>query len=287
MTMRLLPTFCTTLMAATLAAATPLESARTLFHERKDAEAKTAFQAVAKSEPRNAEAHYYLGRLANRARDLDSAVKHFEKAVELAPDNSHYHLELGGAYGNKAASANLFSKASLAGKARTALEKAVELDPANLDARHGLMQFYMQAPGIMGGGMDKAHAQADAILRADPIRGRHAKATLHTRDKNYPAAFALWDEVLRDQPDDYGALYQLGRLAAESGQRLEEGLGALRRCLQQTPPENAPGHAPAQWRIGNILEKLNDQAGARAAYEAALALDPQFRPAADSLKKLN
>lgn len=285
--MRLLSSLILTATLAAAATASPqFDTALALYQERKDAEARAAFEALARSDPKNAGVHHYLGRLASRARDFDAAVKHHEKAVALAPDNSQYHLELGGAYGSKAATASLLGKPSLAGKARTAMEKAVQLDPRNVDARLGLMQFYMQAPGIMGGGMDKAHAQADEILRLDPARGRHAKATLYSREKNYPAAFALWEEVLAEQPDDYSARYQFGRLAAESGQRLDEGLAHLRRCIEQTPPANAPGHAPAHWRIGNILEKQNDKAAAKAAYEASLAVDPKFAQAIESLKKL-
>ena len=94
--------------------------------------------------------------------------------------------------------------------------------------------------------------------------------------------------MLKESPDDYAALYQIGRIAALSGQQLDRGLASLRRCLTLTPPAtpNTPGHAAAHWRIGNLLEKKGDQPGARAAYEAALKLDPTFLGAIDALKKL-
>jgi tetratricopeptide (TPR) repeat protein len=270
-----------------IASASPeLESAKTLYLERKDAEAKAAFELVAKSEPRNAQAPYYLGRLAMRARDADSAVKHFERAIALEPRNALYHLELGGAYGNKAQNAGLFGKASLAGKARNALEKAVEIDPRNIEARNGLVQFYSQAPALIGGGLDKAHAQADEIIKLDPARGRLVKAGLFAREKKFDDAFALYEDALRSAPDDYMALYQIGRLAAESGQRLELGLEALQRCLALPTPAGSPGHAPANWRLGNIWEKKGDKASARAAYEAALAIDSTFENARNALQRL-
>jgi len=61
----------------------------------------------------------------------------------------------------------------------------------------------------------------------------------------------------------------------------------LRHCLELTPAPGEPGRAPTHWRIGNILEKQGDKAGARAAYEAALQADPKFPPAIEALKKLN
>lgn len=286
--MRLLPLALLSLAFTTTAlASTPLDAARQLYTERKDAEAKAAFDALARAEPRHAEAAFYLGRLAMRARDADAAVKHFEKAVELDGKKSAYHLELAGAYGAKVQSAGLLGKASLASKSRNALEKAVELDPSSVDARFGLVQYYTQAPALMGGGIDKAHVQADAIALLDPVRGRIAKAGLFAREKKYDEAFGLYEEVLKQSPDDYSTLYQVGRLAAETGERLDRGLEVLGRCLSMTPPANAPGHAPANWRRGNILEKKGDKAAARTAYEASLALDPKFESALASLKKLN
>lgn len=273
-------------LALTATASPQFDAARDLYTQRKDAEAKTAFEALARAEPRNAEVSLYLGRLAMRARDFDTAIKHFEKAIELDPKRSAYHLDLGGAYGNKAQSAGLLSKASLAGKSRNALEKAVELDPRSIDARNGLLQFYSQAPGIMGGGMDKAHAQADEMIKLDPIRGKIAKAGLFSREKKFDEAFALYEDTLRSKPDDYASLYQIGRLAAETGQRLELGLASLQKCLGMTPPSGAPGHAAAHWRLGNIWEKKGDKTAARTCYEAALAVDAKFESAIAALKKL-
>lgn len=282
----LIPLLTLLLLVTSTRGATPLEAARELYTQRKDAEAKSAFEALAKSEPRNAEAVFYLGRLAMRARDFDAAIKRFEQAVALDGNRAAYYLELGGAYGNKAQSAGLLGKASLAGKSRNALEKAVELAPDNLEARNGLVQFYSQAPAIMGGGMDKAHAQADAMIRLDAVRGKIAKAGLFVREKKFDEAFGLYEDTLRTAPTDYNALYQVGRLAAESGQRLDRGLAALQQCLTLEPPAGAPGRAPTHWRLGNIWEKKGDKVAARAAYEAALAADANFENARTALKKL-
>ena len=134
--------------------------------------------------------------------------------------------------------------------------------------------------------LTKAHAQAQEIKQLDAGRGRQAIAGLYLAEKKYPEAFAEFDAVLKEKPDDYAALYQVGRLAAVSGQQLDRGLATLRQCLSATPPENQPGHAAVHWRLGNILEKQNDKAAARAAYEAALKVDPKFPQAIEALKKL-
>lgn len=286
--MRLLPSaLLLSLAAAPLLFASPqFDAARELYSQRKDAEAREAFTALVRTEPKNADVPFYLGALAMRARDFDTAIKHFEQATALEPTKSAYFLELGVAYANKAQSSGLLGKATNAAKSRTALEKAVELDPKNVDARSGLTQFYSQAPAFMGGGIDKAHAQADAMIQLDPFRGKIAKAGLFAREKKFDEAFALYEATLKTQPDDYNALYQTGRLAADTGQRLDQGAAALQKVLAQTPPAGAPGHAPAHWRLGMIWEKKGDKAAAKSAYEASLKVDPKFQPAVEALKKL-
>lgn len=84
----------------------------------------------------------------------------------------------------------------------------------------------------------------------------------------------------------YAALYQTGRLAVIGGARMERGLAALRQCLTQSPPQDAPPHSAAYWRIGVILAMPEDKVGARIASEKSLDLEPTFNPAIESLKKL-
>jgi tetratricopeptide (TPR) repeat protein len=257
-----------------------------LYNQRKAPEARKAFETLAATNPDNANIQFYLGRLALQRGEHDQAAKHLEKAVALVPGDSRFHHRLGDAYGLMAQKAGFISKMSLAGKCRTAYEKAVELDPKSVDAHFALLGFYQQAPGIAGGGMDKAHAQALEIKKLDAGRGRQAIAGLYIIEKKYAEAFAEFEAVLKEKPDDYAALFQTGRLAAISGERLPQGLAALRQCLAQPAPEGQPPHAAAHWRTGMILEKQNDKAGARAAYEAALKSDPKFPQAIESLKKL-
>ena len=256
-----------------------------LYTQRKPQEAQKAFEALAAADAGNADVQFYLGRLALQGNDHEKAVAYLERAVALAPADARYLHRLGDAYGLSAQKAGMFSKMGLAGKCRTAYEKAVELDPKNIDARLALLSYYQQAPGIVGGSLEKALTQAQAIKQLDPARGRMAIASVRVMEKKYAAAFAELDEVLTEKPGDYAALFQTGRIAAISGERLAAGLAALRQCLAQTPPGNQPGHAAAHWRIGNILEKQGDKAGARAAYEAALRVDPKFSQAIESLRK--
>jgi tetratricopeptide (TPR) repeat protein len=275
--------------AAVHAAIAPekLEKIRGLLREKKIAEAEAAANTLVAANPNEAEAHALLGSVRTAKGDGDAAVKACEKAVELAPTSSEYQLQLGDACGLAVQTAGMFSKMSLGKKCLAAYEKAVELDPANLTARSSLASMYQMAPAMMGGGIDKAYAQAAEIKKLDPTRGHIAYATLYTGEKKFTEAFAEFEEALKAAPDNYDALYQFGKLTALTGERVDRGMDALRKCLTLSPPPGSPGHEAAQWRIGNLWEKKGDKKAARAAYEAALAVNPSFQQAIDSLKKLD
>lgn len=216
----------------------------------------------------------------------DGAVKAWEKAVELSPDDGEYHRQLGDAYGLAAQKAGMLGKMSLGRKCLAAYEKAVALEPANLDARSSLMTAYQQAPVMMGGGSGKAWEQAAEIKKLDATRGCIAYAMLYLGEKKYAEAFTELDEALKGGPENYSALYQFGRAAALSGERLDRGIEALQRCLALAPAPGSPGHDAANWRLGNLWEKKGDAKAARTTYQAALAITPGYAHAIDALKKL-
>jgi len=255
-----------------------------LIKRRQWTEAQTLLEKITLEQPTNAEAWFFLGQTFVARNDAEKSVPPLEKAVSLAPDNSEYQRILGDAYGLSALKAGLFSKLSWAKKCKAAYDKAVELDPSNLRARLSLMEFCRQAPGFVGGGLDKAFEQAAEIKKLDPVRGRQAYAGLYVAEKKYAEAFALYEEVLREKPDDEDALYNIGRIAAISGEQLDRGLETLKLLVAR---EGRANDARAQTRIGNILEKKNDKTGARAAYQAALIGDPKFTQAMEALRKLN
>lgn len=275
--------------AAFVHAAVPSEKAdqiRSLLRDRKLAEAASAAQTLVATQPADAEAHALLGSVRLAQGEADDAVKACEKAVELAPTNGEYQRLLGEAYALAAQKAGMFSKISLGKKVIAAYEKAVALEPGNVAARQSLASFYQMAPAMMGGGLDKAYAQAAEIKKHDASRGRITYAILFIGEKKYSEARAEIDEVLRAEPENYAALFQTGRLAALTGEQPDRGAAALQRCLEMTPSPGAPGHDAAHWRLGNIHEKRGDRAAARAAYEASLKVNPNFQQAIDALKKL-
>lgn len=280
---------CLLLIALASAAAEPasVASARALFLQRgKSAEAQQAFEAILAQDPRSAPALFHLGRLAYRRDDMPQAISYLEKAVAIAPNDSEIHRALGDSYGRSAQKASVFSQLGFAKKCLASYQKAVQLDPRNIEAHLSLFEYFRRAPGFAGGSREKALAQCATIKQLDPLRGRIAYATLYSAEKKYDAALAEFDEAVRANPDDYAAHYQIGRLAVTTGQFLDRGLASLRRCLELTPPADQPGHASVHWRLGQLAEKKGERPEAREAYEAALRLDPKLTAAASALEKL-
>ena len=291
-----------------------------LFEAGKYKEAKTVFEPAFKANARDAAAAFYLGRIAMEERKNERAGDYFETAAKLDPKNSQYYLWLGRAYGREAQQANVLRQPGLAKKTRTAWERAIELDPENLDARSDLIQYYVQAPGFLGGSTAKALEQAEEIRKRNALRGYLELGALHERDKKmadaekayvaaakeesdrhvgeyrlglfyqntgaFDKAFDVFESMAVANPSEAGALFQIGKTGAMSGQRLTRATEALEAYLQTTPGRNDPSLAAAHWRLGMVHEKRQDRQRAKAEYETALRLDPTFKQATESLKKL-
>ena len=118
----------------------------------------------------------------------DAGIRDCERATELAPDNALYHLWLGRIYGEKADHTSFIHAVGLAKKVRTEFERAVEFDPNNYEVRTDLAEFYVEAPGIVGGGKDKARAQADKLASLNPAMADWVKARLAEKNKDEAAA---------------------------------------------------------------------------------------------------
>ena len=282
--------FLAVLLSGALHAVTPeqIAAALALREAGRPAEAQAALEQLAAAEPRHPEVNYQLGVLAYLRDDTGAAIRHLETALAVAPGEARYHYHYGHAQGRSAQKAGVLSKLGHARKCLAAYERAVALAPDVAEFRESLFEFYRQAPAVVGGGRDKAVAQAEAIKRLDPPRGRVVFATLHAGEGKFAEAFAQFEEVLQASPDDYLSLYHLGRLAATTGHALERGLACLRRCLELTPPpgKDVPGHAYVQWRLGQLQERRKDSAAARAAFAEAVRLDPTLGAAAEALRRL-
>ena len=292
-----------------------------LLEEGRIDEAIASLQQQIKSFPNNAEAYNLLCRSYFTLENWDRGIAACEKATSLEPNNSLYHLWLGRIYGEKADGANFLSAARLAGKVRDHFETAVRLNPDSIPARTDLAEFYLEAPGIVGGGRDKAEAQAKLLDKLAPakaawVRGRIAEKVKNRgeAEKQYRAAIeaskgsadawfnlALFFRHLGRLPEMEDAINQAAVApsgqpealmdAAEvlfrTGRNLPAAAQLLRRyLLSEEKVEEAPAFK-AHYLLGGILEKQGDKQAAAGEYSAALALARGFSPAQEALQRVN
>lgn len=288
--------------------------------ESKASGALAAAEALAKATPNDANAWVLLARARLQARQAEKAIAAGEKATAADPKNAQAFYWLGNAYGNRIGEVGMLSKMTMAPKLRDAFEQAVKLDPALVDARSSLIEFYLLAPGAIGGGIDKARAQATAIAKYDRARGYLAQGRIAAHEKKpaealkaYEQAYATkpgdaelrlslilayqqakrWKDAYAmakqwavDQPGKAKPWYQIGRIAAESGQYLPEGEAALRTYLKLGRETGDPEPKHARYRLGQVLAKAGRKDEARAELQAALKVDPKFKEAKDALTAL-
>ena len=153
--------------------------------------------------------------------DAKRAAEFFQKAVAAEPNNSVYYHWLGRAYGLRAELGNPFSAMGHASKARQNFEKAVELDPKNSEAVNDLFEFYLEAPGFIGGGVDKALKVADRIAELNAAEGNYARARIEEKRKEYSSAEKHLRRAMELAPHQVGRVIDLAKFLAKQG-RFEE-----------------------------------------------------------------
>ncbi len=145
-----------------------LEQARRLVETERYAEAKQILKPLGSADH---EAAFLLGKIALLENDAPAAVDWLEKSVRINSRSSEYYDWLGKAYGTQAQTANKLRQATLAKKTKSAWEKAIALDPNNLEAKQDMVSYYLQAPGFLGGSKEKAKAMALEVRARSPYRG--------------------------------------------------------------------------------------------------------------------
>jgi tetratricopeptide (TPR) repeat protein len=260
------------------------EDAQVLFEERRYPEAQDAFAALHESFPDHPGVLMYLGKLAAKRQERKQAMDYLAQAVALVPDDAELQFEYAAACGFYASTLGTSLKAlRYARQAGKSLQRSIELEPDNLSFRQGFIEFSLEAPAIAGGGSRRAHAQAAAIAERNPVKGAYAWAMIHRAEGNHADALASLEELISLAPDNYFALFNFGRCAAESGQRLEEGRAHLQRCLELPAPDQAAPPAHVWWNIATIEKRLGDRPAAVAALREAVALAPHDARIAEDL----
>ncbi|MBI4876038.1 MAG: tetratricopeptide repeat protein [Acidobacteria bacterium] len=218
--------------------------------------------------------------------DFKPASEAFEKAVAADPNRSDCHLWLGRAYGRRAETSSFVTAPGLASKARRSFEKAVEIDPHNREAMSDLFEYYVQAPGFLGGGMDKAGALARKMRQLDPAEYHSLEASLAEKRKEWGTAEQQLRRAVDLAPQQAGRIVDLARFLARQGRHQES------ETWFQRAAQLAPGSPRVIFeRARAYIQAQRNQSEARALLQQYLALplspdDPPREEAEKLLKQV-
>ncbi len=224
-------------------------------------------------------------------------------------------------YGRRAEESKFLGAMSWARKTHHEFEIAVELDPANFEARRDLIRYEMNAPSMIGGGDDKATKNIDALEKIDPVQGQLARGEFFATKKRFPEADAVFAKILESNSDRAGVYFEVcdyyrDRLNAEKmgeavakaehidpdDRRLKFYKGVLLVMKGKSPseaemllksyvatvPENSdlPPHATALEWLGKLYESLGRLSEAAEQYRLSLSLDPHNKEVEEELKRV-
>ena len=249
----------------------------------------------------------------------DEAVGECEAALQTLGNQSDAQDWMGRAYGMKADGAGPIAGFQLARKVKAAFEAAVQLDHNSAAAANDLSEYYIGAPSVVGGGLEKADALAKYVEKTLPQPAHRIRALAAEKRKDYETA----ENEFRSAVGVAGRADAWADLGAYYFRRGEDdkAVSALVHCVAADPQKDAslvdaasiltdyksePARA-TQWLrtyldsgsksdaapafkahviLGQLLLAGGDRAGAKIEFGKALAMAANYAPAKKAMQGL-
>jgi tetratricopeptide (TPR) repeat protein len=307
-------------ISATVKQGEALEAGRRAYENGDYAKAVLELQVAAAKEPQNGDIQLLLTKSYLELQERDAAITSAEKAVALDPKSSVFHEWLGRAYGEKADHASMFTAPGLARKTHREFEIAVQLDEKNFAARQALIEFDCAAPGMVGGGEEKAKPEIEKLQSMDAAEWHYALGNCRRQKKDFADADREFKLALESHPQAAELIFDIGDYAVRRGQadrlmevadlgtkvaaadprgmfyravglilkneKQEEAERLLREYLRKAPKRSGyPRYAVVHEWLGRLYESKGEKESAVKEYQAALQLDPKNKSARESLKR--
>ncbi len=294
-----------------------------LLKEKKYAEAYALAQSRVKADAADGVAVFALSNivLSNRLPDAEKSREGAVKIAEacIAANAKSFECTRAAAqlYGVMAMSGGMMAGMKYAPKIKEFMLKAVELDPKSFDARRDLNQFYIAAPGIAGGSISKAKANAESYKQYSADLSKLLQVDVHLYEKEYPQAqkligeinatddktkrllnnanfslgfsylandkvpesLALFQKMVAAQPEAAQAHFGLGR-AQLASKKLDEAIASLERTLVLDSTQ------PAHYRLGIAYQEKGNKAKAIEAFNKFLTYQSKGKAPDDANERL-
>jgi tetratricopeptide (TPR) repeat protein len=240
-------------------------------------EAIAHFQKALQIIPDNAEACYNLGNALLKKGSVDEAIAHFQRALQIKPDYVEAHNNLGNA---------LFKKGNVE-EAITHYQKAQQIKPDYADIRNNLAVALAKVHGdyantlVQMGRDDEAIGEFRKALELFPdfADARHGLALILLQKGQVDEAIAQFQKIQEQYPDNAMAYFDLGNACFQNGQ-MDEAVAYYQRALKIKPDD-----VSACNNLGMALLERGMVDEAITQFREALVLQPDFALARTNLNK--
>lgn len=308
--------------AARGAAAQCSPAIQKLVTDQKYDDARAEAEALVKKNASDDAAVHCVGWILMSQDKSKDAIEWFERAVKLNDKSSTHHLWLANSLGDQAEHTNKLKLPFLARRVKGEFDKAAQLDPTSIDARHGLIEFYSKAPGVMGGSMDKAKEQAREIEKLNAMRGHLEMAALlerekdlagaekelnaavtislpdstlgysrlasfYGRQKRYAESVTTYERLLKAKPDAINARLNMAWMLVQGGKEFDRAEQEAKMWFANQPKDvSVPTKSSAHYIMGRIYEAQAKKDLARGEYQQSVSINAKNEDAKKALANL-
>ncbi len=223
-----------------------LDHARAALKAHDPAAAAALLEPLTTTDPADAPACALLSQVRLAQRNAKDAVALAQKATTLDPSKAAYFSQLGMALGQYIGQVPVMEQPMMAARLRKAFAKAVELDPHDMAGLIGLARFYVNAPEIAGGSLEKAREYASRVREIDPFTGELELGNIEEQDAKTAEALAHFEAAAKLRPTHDGAQFLCGQALVKLGRKEE-----ARRRFEAALKAN-PEHAGARKALAEL-----------------------------------
>lgn len=273
------------LFAGTLMSQTTLDPALSKMKANQWGDAKVLLEKHLEESNEDARAYYLLGRCLLAQKEYDKASDNFEEAVNFSPDSAKYNFWLGQAYSIKAQNSGILTQAWLAPKIKNAFERTIELDSTQVQARISLANYYLMAPGFMGGSIDKAYEQARKITELGDINGKFLLASIYQKEEKADSASQVYEELENKIGNDstYYYFYNSYGYFLMGQEKYDQAIEKFKKQVELAPKNNANPYDS----LGDAYLAAGKKEEAKEQFKIAIRINPDFEISRKKLEELS
>ncbi len=238
------------------------------FFGNKSGEAKNALEKCVKKDPSNLDALLKLAELYCYVDKNEESMNYLDKVLKLDVNNAKAYFIKG----------INFKRMGDTAKAISSLQTAVEQDQQYYSA-------YIQLGVLCAAQKNRlAVDYYDNALRISPksTEAMYNKAKFFQDASDYKTAVAMYNELLKIDPQYKFAWYNLGAISLVEKKDYKAALANFNKAIQCDGQ-----YAEAYFARGACYQELGDKKKALEDYRTSLQMDPQYTPAAEAINALN